>query len=91
MEITAQQAVDIAKNLCGGKLRGKLSAEKDAQQALLEEEMNDFTDMEVHAHHSIPTNEDGDSNQDEKEEEEPVYYFDLVQLMCERSNHANFS
>lgn len=77
MHITKEQAEDIAVNLCGGKLRGELSAERD-QQAL-EETMQDHTDR--HAHLLLPVARDDKDDDEEEEEEEDVYYFDLVQVM----------
>ena len=72
MEITPEQAVDITVNLCGGKLRSKLSAEKDAQHAQAEKraEEPDIDD----ALEQLP-------GEEEKDDDEEVYYYDLVQLM----------
>ena len=57
-------------NLCGGKLRSKLSAEKDAQRELEADE--DESILEAPDNLDISQNEERD---------QPIYYFDLVQLM----------
>lgn len=68
MEITSEQGLDIAKYLCGGKLRSAFSAAKDAHNREMEEPRQDDYG-------------DATEQKDEKEEDEEVYYFDLVQVM----------
>jgi len=68
MEITPEQAVDIAKNLCGGKKRSDLAAQKQIH----DKEMIDKTQK---------THENDSVSKDGEEAEEEVFYFDLVQVM----------
>jgi len=68
MEITPEQAVDIAKNLCGGKKRSDLAAQKQIH----DKEMMDKTQK---------THENDSVSKDGEDAEEEVFYFDLVQVM----------
>ena len=80
MDIAPAQAVDIAVNLCGGKVRSQLSREQDAKHALVEERYEDYEVGDV-ADNVLEKLEDDGKNASQEEEEEEVYYFDLVQLM----------
>ncbi|CAB9518024.1 expressed unknown protein [Seminavis robusta] len=71
IEITSEQAIDIAINLCGGKLRNEFAAQLDVQNDKI---------ARGGTHQSVPTEEQS-TTEDDEEEEEPIYYFDLVQLM----------
>jgi F0F1-type ATP synthase assembly protein I len=75
MEITPQQAVDIAVNLCGAKVRSPLSAEKDAlvhaEEIMMEERNNDNNDDDGVLQEKEKDNEDeSDRNKDPKEKDE---------------------
>jgi len=68
--------VDIACNLCGAKPRNELSAQIDAHNNEIQEQMEQTT---TH-HHLLSTTEGSDKDEDDDDDEE-VYYFDLVQVM----------